>query len=252
VRAILTYHSIDDSGSPISVSPSVFAQHAAWLRSGRVRVATVPDLLELPDHADALAVTFDDGFRNFSEAAARLEGLPVTLFVVTEHVGRTNAWGGRDAAGIPILPLLDWNALGELASRGVTLGAHTRTHPRLTALPSSQVQDELCGSAERLRAELGVGADIVAYPYGSVSATVVSAAASVFRWGCTTRLRALGGDERALELPRLDMYYFRRPGQLEAWGTRAFRARLGARRVLRVARALAGSSRRSILAPCQS
>ena len=42
MRAILTYHSIDESGSPISVDPDAFRRHVRWLASGRVRVTT-PD-----------------------------------------------------------------------------------------------------------------------------------------------------------------------------------------------------------------
>ena len=33
-RAILTYHSIDESGSVVSVSPSRFQQHVKWIRFG--------------------------------------------------------------------------------------------------------------------------------------------------------------------------------------------------------------------------
>ena len=38
MRAILTYHSIDDSGSPISIAPADFRRHLDWLTSGRVPV----------------------------------------------------------------------------------------------------------------------------------------------------------------------------------------------------------------------
>lgn len=240
MRAILTYHSLDDSGSPISVPPAVFAQHAAWLRSGRAQVTTIPELLALPTSADAVAITFDDGFANFAtEAAPRLAGLPATLFVVSDHVGQTNAWRGRDAPGIPTLPLLDWSALGRLAESGVTLGAHTRTHPDLAAMSRSQVDDELAGCAERVLAETGIRPQQFAYPYGSTTPTVVESAATYFAQSVTTELRALSGTELLAELPRIDMYYFRRPGQLEAWGTTAFHIRLSARRLLRSGRRVA-------------
>ena len=42
MRAVLTYHSIDDSGSPISVRRDAFQRHVKWLASGQVAVA--PDL----------------------------------------------------------------------------------------------------------------------------------------------------------------------------------------------------------------
>lgn len=243
VRAILTYHSIDDSGSPVSVPASAFARHVAWLRSGRVQVVSVADLLALPPDIDAVALTFDDGFCNFAtEAAPRLSGLPVTLFVVTDHVGRTNNWADRAAPGIPTLPLLDWPALARLREAGVTLGAHTRRHPDLTTLPSAALKDEIDGSAERLRSETGVGPDAFAYPYGSVSPTVIAAAARRFRLACTTELRCLGPDVRPAELPRLDMYYFRRSGRLESWGSSAFQRYLAWRALLRRGRRIGESA----------
>ncbi|MBK5296484.1 MAG: polysaccharide deacetylase family protein [Vicinamibacteria bacterium] len=234
MRAILTYHSIDDSGSPISIPASVFADHAAWLRSGRVRVTSIPELLALPPEADAVAVTFDDGFCNFAvEAAPLLQGLPGTLFVVTDHVGRSNEWGGRPARGIPTLPLLDWPALARLAESGVTLGAHSRTHPDLATLSPAAIEDELAGCAAHLQRETGVAPELFAYPYGSLSPTAVAAVAARFRWACTTALRGLSGHEPMAELPRIDMYYFRQPGRLQSWGTARFHAYLAARRFLR-------------------
>jgi peptidoglycan/xylan/chitin deacetylase (PgdA/CDA1 family) len=239
VRAILTYHSIDDTGSPISVAPAVFAQHAAWLQSGRVRVLDVAELMATAPDVDAVALTFDDGFCNFAtEAAPRLEGLPVTLFVVTRHVGGTNAWRGRPAPGIPTLPLLDWDALARLAAGSVKLGAHTRTHPDLAALAFARAAEEMEGSADDLKARTGTNAEAFAYPYGSRSAAVAVAAGRKFRWACTTEMRGLGSHEAVAELPRLDMYYFRAPGRLESWGTPRFRAYLAARRLLRRGRDL--------------
>jgi peptidoglycan/xylan/chitin deacetylase (PgdA/CDA1 family) len=114
VKAILTYHSIDDSGSPISVPPATFEAHVRWLAGGYVRVLSLTDLLAHPaDGPDAVAVTFDDGFLNVRGAVEGLlgRGLPVTIFAVTGHAGRTNDWGGRPQSGIPTLPLLGWSDL---------------------------------------------------------------------------------------------------------------------------------------------
>lgn len=253
MRAILTYHSIDDSGSVISVSPSVFARHVGWLRSGHVRVTSIPELLTLPPEADAVALTFDDGFCNFAtDAAPLLQELPVTLFVVTDHVGRTNQWGGRAQAGIPTLPLLDWPALARLAASGVTLGAHSRTHPDLAALGPEAIAEELTGCVDRLQTEVGVAADVFAYPYGSLSPAAVAAVAARFPWACTTELRAIRHEERRAELPRLDMYYFRQPGRLESWGTSRFLAYLTARRLLRGSRDMGRRATAGLLARARS
>jgi peptidoglycan/xylan/chitin deacetylase (PgdA/CDA1 family) len=232
VRAILMYHSIDDSGSPISVGRDSFRAHVSWLASGRVRVVPLDQIMTVDPSMDAVALTFDDGFANFASEAAPLlleHRLPVTLFVVADQAGKTNAWGGYEPPGIPVLPLLGWGELGRLAEAGITLGGHTRTHPRLSGLSREALRDEVAGSAERIEAECGVRPATFAYPYGAFDAAAVAAVTEVYRLGCTTELKVLGEAESSHLLPRLDMYYFQGHGRLEAWGNRSFQWRLALR-----------------------
>jgi peptidoglycan/xylan/chitin deacetylase (PgdA/CDA1 family) len=229
VRAILTYHSLDDSGSPISVSPETFRAHVRFLASGRVRVVSLGDLLALPDDQEAVALTFDDGYLSFASLALPLleaHGLPATVFVVSDHVGRTNAWGGAPQAGIPTLPLMDWETLGRARERGVTIGAHTRRHPDLTAVAPDEQLDEIAGGAAAVEAALGDAPDAFAYPYGRSDGRVAALVRDRFAHACTTELRVLSGREDPARLPRLDAWYFSAPGQLERWGTGAFRRHL--------------------------
>ena len=229
MRAVLTYHSIDHSGSPISVDPAAFERHVRWLASGKVQVTTLAGLAACPADAQAVALTFDDGFENFATHAAPLltgHGLPATVFVVTDHVGRTNAWNGRAAAAIPTLPLLDWAALERLVAAGISLGAHTRTHRPLTHLDAAAIEDEIAGSAECLRRRLGVAPQAFAYPYGAVTQAASDKVSETFSWGCTTEHRPFGMSERPALIPRLDMYYYRAAGRLEAWQTASFKRHL--------------------------
>jgi peptidoglycan/xylan/chitin deacetylase (PgdA/CDA1 family) len=237
MRAVLAYHSIDDSGSPISVPPDALAEHVWWLTHGGPRVLPLDELLALDpaDPTDAVAITFDDGFANFVGAAARIRdaGLPVTLFVVTGHMGRDNTWGGRQDPGIPVLPLLDWDALDDLAARGVSIGAHTRTHARLPGRSRAEIEDEMDGCQEDLRQRLGVRAEHFAYPYGAVDESTAELASSRFSAALTTEFGHVTGREPRALIPRLDMYYFSQPGALETWGTRWFSGRLWSVRMRR-------------------
>ena len=236
MRAILTYHSIDPSGSPISCHPEAFARHVRWFGSGRVRVTSIEELMGLPESEDALALTFDDAFANFADLAAPAllaAGLTGTLFVVSEAAGRTNAWGGRPERGIPELPLLGWPDLARLQEEGVTLGAHSRTHPDLTTIDPARLEDEIAGSADTIARETGRRPTTFAYPYGRVDARCAAIVGQAFRWACTTVFGPIERGVLAARLPRLDAFYFQRPGALEAWGTPAFSRFITRRRRLR-------------------
>ncbi len=236
MRAILTYHSIDDSGSPISVSPAIFGAQIRWLAEGPVRVLSLEDLVGVSPEEDAVALTFDDGFVNFETVAAPLlgqYGLPATLFVVVNYVGKNNLWNGKKGPGIPVLPLLDWAALGRCIDSGVAIGCHTLNHPNLCQLPGNSVRKELVDSAAVIARETGRSPRSVAYPYGAHTPEVARMARETYRLGVTTDLRPVDSDDDPLRLPRLDMYYFRAHGRLESWGTRRFDGRLWLRRQAR-------------------
>ena len=247
MKAILTYHSIDDSGSPISVSPEVFEAQAIWLASGRVRVLSLDEFAAHPDDAgDAVSLTFDDGFLNTRGPMERLlaDGLPLTVFVVTRRVGMTNAWGGCEQPGIPTLPLVSWNDIDSLAKHGAVIASHSRTHPRLTTITPAMREDELLGSLDDLQARLDIRNPHMAYPYGDVDDVVVAHAARYYRFGCTTDFRLSRAADAPLRLPRLDMYYFRATGALEAWGSWSFLRRVAWCRARRAVRALGRSRQR--------
>jgi peptidoglycan/xylan/chitin deacetylase (PgdA/CDA1 family) len=240
VRAILTYHSIDPSGSPISIDSASFQRHVEFLSSGTVRVVPLAQILEGGDE-DRVAITFDDGLGNFAEEAwPRLKehGLPATQFVVTGHVGRDNAWQGRRDGRVPHLRLLDWDALGRLAAEGLELGAHSRTHPHLNRLADGALADEIEGSAEDLFRRAGVRPQSFCYPFGSLDERAVTKVAARYLRACSTELAVLSERDSPHRLPRLDAFYFRGAGRLESLGSLAFRVRLG---VLKTARGLRAS-----------
>jgi peptidoglycan/xylan/chitin deacetylase (PgdA/CDA1 family) len=237
MTAIFTYHAIDTSRSPIATTPAVFARHLEWLTSGRVPVRSLDEVAADPK-GDAVAVTFDDGLASARPAIDALldRGLVPTLFVVTGHVGRTNAWQGRDARGVPTQPLLDWDALGGLLQRGARIEAHTRTHPWLTRVSDAQLDDELEGCRDDLLVRLGVESAHVAYPFGDVDDRVAARARRVFSFGYTDEMRLRDQAPSVMRLPRLDMYYYRTPKTLESWGRARFARRVDwirARRALR-------------------
>lgn len=234
MRAILTYHSIDRSGSVISMSPETFRRHAEWLAGSGVAVTALDELVSHPGSGPAVALTFDDAFANFAtEAWPVLDslGLPVTLFVPSGHVGGRNAW--EDGGSLPVLPLLDWEALARLAEQGVRLGAHGHTHVDMRRTSAEELATELDLPRRRIEAETGFAAVTVAYPYGGVDDRVAREARKRYGLGVTTDFALLEAGADPARLPRLDAWYFREPGRLERFGTPPFARFVGIRRRLR-------------------
>jgi peptidoglycan/xylan/chitin deacetylase (PgdA/CDA1 family) len=239
MRAILTWHSIDESGSPISTPPAIFARQLAWLRSGRVRVVPLTELATLDDGISAVALTFDDALASVAEAALPgliQAGLPATIFVATAHVGSDNRWHGQAAYGVPVFPVMTWEQLGEAQDGGIEIGAHTQTHPDLRQCGEAALQRELRGASEDIERALGSPPEAFAYPYGAHDQRIRNAASEVYRFSVTTDLRPLGAGDTPHALPRLDAWYFRDPQWLQRWDTAALRGYLGVRRAGRTLR----------------
>lgn len=239
MKAVVTYHSIDDSGSVVSVHPEGFRAHVRLLTDRGIPVVPLIQLLS-PECERGVAITFDDGFENLADVAwplLRDHGIPATVFVATDWVGRENAWDPSDTT-IPRLPLLDWTTLGVLAEEGLDVASHSRSHPRLSLLGADQLAEELEGSRAAIRSELGTAPRAVAYPYGDCDARVVAATRSAgYSWGLTTELSPLTAANDPLMLPRLDAYYLAKPGVMERWGSPGFRRYLLFRRAARRLRA---------------
>ncbi len=226
MRAILTYHSIDESRSVISVSPTAFRRHVRQFLAAKIPIVPIEELLADPSQdTDAVALTFDDGYLSVEREAVPMlleHGLPATVFVVTSCVGGTNQWSGSTDSDVPLLPLLDWEALGRLRDRGLIIASHTRTHPNLPGLTETRIDEEIGGAARDISDRLGIAPHGFAYPYGAACPCARAAAGRAHRWACTTVFGEFNGDAR-LDLPRIDMWYFEQEGVLERWGTPWFR-----------------------------
>ena len=69
--------------------------------------------------------------------------------------------------------VIGWDELRRLAREGLTLGGHTRTHPILTQIAPETVREEVAGSLEDLRREIGEVLPVFAYPNGNHNPEVI-------------------------------------------------------------------------------
>lgn len=215
------YHSLDESGSVVSVSPGVFAeQMAAVAKAGFVGIS----LRQAVDHrkasgdwpARSVVITFDDAYANVHEhglPTLKRFGFSATIYVIAGFVGRTNAWAPLPL-GMSELPLMSWEQVRDAADTGVEIGAHTMTHPDLTKLSPEAIERELAESRDAIAERLGEKVETFAYPYGHTNGIAEGVAARMFAASCTTTLRR-ASNQPLNALPRVDVYYTRTGEQLE-------------------------------------
>lgn len=141
------------------------------------------DAVELPGRPGNYAVlTFDDALEGvFYNALPELEkrGIPATIFVVADAVGKKAKWkdmGAGDAVGETGMSL---EQLKSLPADLITVGSHSMTHPNLTRLDKSALIWELRESRDRLERMLSREVKLFSCPYGLCDTGVVKACKDV-------------------------------------------------------------------------
>lgn len=175
---ILAYHSIDKGNSRISISPAIFKMQMEQLKAEGFRVLSLSQLFSA-DRNDALseniiALTFDDGLRNFAEEAWPVlssYGFSATVFVPTDFIGLQASWYTH--YGLNPLPTLDWQEIRGLHEAGADIQSHGCSHRKLTELSIPEITREMTDSKKVLEDDIGKSVDFFCYPFGEVNHDIV-------------------------------------------------------------------------------
>lgn len=213
--AILMYHSLDSSGSAVSIVPDVFEAQMTRLAEFGYRVLSLRQALAEREYSGdwpdkSVVLTFDDGYASVHEYALpvlRRCGFGATVFVIPGHVDGVNDWG-PPVRGFGRREMLSWDQVKGLAEYGIEIGAHTLSHADLSVLDVKALEREISGSAEEISVRLDEPVLAFAYPYGSLSDEAKAIVDRRFRAVCTTVHRR-ASDEPLTLLPRVEMYYYR-------------------------------------------
>jgi peptidoglycan/xylan/chitin deacetylase (PgdA/CDA1 family) len=212
---ILTYHSIDNSGSVISTSAEKFRSQMRYLAESSFNIISLKEIInciieQRPFPPRSVAITFDDGFKNVHDMAypvLKEFGFGATVFLVSEYCGKKNQWN-KQSKLIPGLDLLDWEEIGEMADNGIDFGAHTISHPNLSKLPIDRAIEQIVTSKTMIQSHIGKEVLFFSYPYGIQTGETRRLVKDEFYGACSTELAFVTLKSDIHSLPRIDMYYF--------------------------------------------
>jgi peptidoglycan/xylan/chitin deacetylase (PgdA/CDA1 family) len=308
---VLRYHSVADERSGrldyidpgLAVSPDGFDRQMRFLRQ-HYQPISIGDVAEavaqrVPLPPLAVAVTFDDGYRdNYDHAfpIAKAHGIPVAFYITAGCVEtREPLWTSRlryyfmatsarylevgapaprmslespaqrgaafaatiariksagKAGGLALFrdvearlgvtdvrPLSDslmtWEQIAEMGRAGMTIGAHTLTHPNLPGLPAAEAEAEIGGSRSLIEERIQSPVLHFAYPNGrGVSHFNDTVRELVVKSGFLSSVTSIDGPvwtgDDVFALRRLGIY--RKHGELFRFAADLERARLDSRR----------------------
>lgn len=210
---ILMYHNIArvppgvEVYRSLYVSPAAFARQMGLLRTLGYRGVSMTDAMPYlrgEQQGRVVVITLDDGYvDNLESALSTLHrhGFTATCYVVSGRIGEYNVWDA-DKLGVR-KPLMSVEQLRAWHGAGMEVGAHTRTHVRLSQCNDQQQLDEIQGSKAELEDRLGVPVTQFCYPYGDHDARAVDVARKAGYAAATTTQRGRADTGPAVDLWRL-------------------------------------------------
>ena len=226
---ILTYHSIDESGSVISTSPSQFKKQMKLLKQLGFQTISVQEILECIHNKNlfpkkSIAITFDDGFKNnYSHALPILReyGFTATIFIVGAKCNKYNDWDAK-SKNIPKLQLMNWDEIREMSEYGIEFGAHTMTHINLSKKSLEEASEEIINSRIILEQKLKKDISFFAYPYGKQTDGIQNIVQNEFAGAFSDKMGLTSLTSNIHSLPRIEMYYFSKNNHLQFLNTPFF------------------------------
>lgn len=234
MRAVLTFHSIDDQRGPLSFSPAGLEALLDAIEEAKLPVLGLDELLG-DSNAHGVALTFDDGISTVFTSAMPIlcdRKVPAHVFVITGWVGGDNRWPGQPA-NATAFKLMEWQQLEVLQGCGFAIEGHTASHPDLRSLSDMQIEREMEEADSAIEQRLGRRPRYFAYPYGRQDPRVRAVARRRYAGSFTTTLDYVDEAAEPDAIPRLDAHYLRSPALVRMLAGEPAHAYIALRRALR-------------------
>jgi len=172
---ILMYHSIESMPKStvmrsLHVPPRKFKFQMWILKILGYRGLSIKQLKPYLDGdkiGKVVGITFDDGYQNVLLNAApvlKKYNFSATCYIVSESIGSSNIWDLKH--GITQRPLMTEIEINEWLKMGMDIGAHTKTHPDLTAISKIKAKMEISDCKSALEKMYKVEINDFCYPFG--------------------------------------------------------------------------------------
>lgn len=155
-----------------------FERHLKYFKS-IADIISLDDALQMmkpgaPIDGRYICITFDDGFKNWTENALPIlksADAVAAFFVATGYIG-TDIEADYDRllgfydSGDRLMEFMNWDDCRALHAAGMTVGSHSVHHVYLSAIAPDAAQDELRTSKKSIEDALGAPCDHFCCPFG--------------------------------------------------------------------------------------
>lgn len=166
---VLLYHRVADGDDELAVTPQRFAAQMDCLSDEGLVARDVEEAVarQTGGHGDGVVgLSFDDGYSDVADHALPVlerHGFTATVFLPTGVIDGSQKLSWYDDQP----PMLTWEQVRALDRAGtLRFGAHTVTHPNLTAIDDDAARREIAGSKAALEARVGHPVTTFCYPAG--------------------------------------------------------------------------------------
>lgn len=176
---IFMYHFVrDDTGDyeypENMMRPETLKAQLQYLKDNGYETIYKDDIAHLENFTKPVWLTFDDGWEDFYLYAFPLfkeYNMKASYYVITDLIGTPG--------------YVKLEQLKEMKESGlIDIQSHTVTHPRLAALNSDEIYNELYNSKKYLKDNLDIDSEVICYPYGSFNNTVLNLSKEVgYKYG---------------------------------------------------------------------